>query len=167
MGELREIKGMSSMHEKIFYNGFLSILLGVGLVWLRSGIGKITGGKFVQSLGETLTKFASNNPHAWYKDILKQLAIPNTTVFGNVIMWGELLVSLLILTTTVYFLLKPEGSKAAAMLLMLGLVGGALLNLNFWLAAGWMSPSTDTLNLLMLGIEILGIVTIGMLLLKR
>jgi len=41
-----------------------------------------------------------------------------------------------------------------------GLIGGITLNTMFWLAAGWTSPSTDGLNLLMLVTQLIGLVVI-------
>ena len=42
--------------NNIFIKGFYLVYLIIGGIWLRSSIGKIMGGKFVDSLGETLTK---------------------------------------------------------------------------------------------------------------
>lgn len=127
---------------------FLLILLAIGLLWLKSSYGKITGGTFVDGLGKTLTMFASKNPHPWYKDFLTNVAIPNSTIFGLLTMWGELLAALAI-CGGVILLIVNSGSKLPKVILALGLVGGTLLNVIFWLAAGWTSASTDSLNLLM------------------
>ena len=56
---------------------------------------------------------------------------------------------------TLFFMAKQ--ARLGYLLLAGGLVVGLFLNLNFWLAAGYTSPSTDGLNLLMMIVEALGI----------
>lgn len=132
------------MIKKYFY----LILLANGLIWLRSSYGKFASGNFVQGLGGTLERFASKNPYSWYKDFLQNVAIPNSQTIGMVVLWGEAFVALAIVGGAVFKMKR---------VLILGLLGGAVLNVLFWLAAGWTSPSTDSLNLLMLVIELVGI----------
>lgn len=136
--------------------GFLLINLTLGLVWARSSWGKFTGGKFVDSLGITLTKAAEHNPYYWYKSFLQNFAIPNSVIFGQMVLWGEFLVAVTIIFSSVYLLKKQN--KFAYFILILGLIGGFFLNLNFWLAFAWTSPATDSLNLLMGAIELIGVV---------
>lgn len=154
------------MNGKLFYNGFLSVLLSMGLIWLRSSFGKISGGKFVDALGSTLTKFASENPYSWYKDFLLNIGIPNSRILGFLIMWGELLTGLAMTFSAVCLLIKP-GNKLAELSLFLGLIGGILLSFNFYFAAGWTSPSTETVNLLILAIEAIAAIVYGSILLKK
>lgn len=131
---------------------FLLILLAIGLVWLKSSYGKLTGGTFVSGLGKTLTAFAAKNPHAWYKDFLNNSAIPNSTMVGNAIMFGELLSALAIVGGAILLMVNGT-NKIAKIALGLGLVGAFLMNTNFYFAAGYTSASTESLNLLMLVIE--------------
>lgn len=131
-------------------------LLMVGLVWLRSSFGKFTSGNFEGGLGKILEKFASNNPYPGVKEFLTQIAIPNSQTFAMLVLWGELLVALSVIMATLSLLFNWGKPQILAMLLLGGLTGGMLLNLVFWLAAGWTSPSTDTVNLLMLAIQLLG-----------
>lgn len=143
---------------------FFAILLADGLVWVRSGLEKLMDPEFVESLAGTLTKFASKNPYPWYTNFLKNVAIPNAMTYAYLTQWGEILSGVSIVGAALYLLThqgnkENQGDRLAEFLLLCGLVGGAFLNLNFWLAAGWMSPSTDTLNILMMAIEIIGIVT--------
>lgn len=134
----------------------LLILATVGVLWLRFGFGKFQSGNFVESLGGTLNKFADKNPYPWYKSFLQNFAIPNSQIFGVLTMWGELLSGISIILASVYLLFVGNKNKLVLILLALGLMGGAFLNIIFWLASGWTSPSTDGLNLLMLAVEIIG-----------
>lgn len=138
---------------------FLLILLAIGLLWLKSSYGKLAGGTFVNGLGKTLTAFASKNPHAWYKDYLNNSAIPNSTMLGNAIMYGELLSAIAIAGGAIFLLVKST-NKIAKIVLGFGLVGAFVMNLNFYFAAGHTSPSTESLNLLMLVIEAIAAFTV-------
>lgn len=140
-----------------FYNGFFVILLFQGFIWLRSGAGKVLGGSFSNSLGTTLEKFASNNPNIWYKNILLAIAIPNARSIATMIVVLEVLTGLLVIISVIFLLIYPKENKISEAVLILGLAIGFFLNLNFWLASGWTSPTSDGLNLLMMVIEVIGI----------
>lgn len=136
-------------------NGYLTaILLVLAAFWLRAGLEKIVGGEFVGGLAATLGKFGSKNPYSWYVDFLQNTAIPNAFIFGWLVQLGEVFSGLAVGLGLVKIY---RGIEKGKWLLAVGLAVGFLLNLNFWLAAGWMSPSTDELNLLMMIIEIIGI----------
>lgn len=139
-----------------FHYGFIFVLLSVGFIFFRSSYGKITEGKFVDSLATTLEKFGSKNPYPWYKQFLSGFIVPNSQFFGNLIMWGELLSALAIIIASLSILMRRQ-NKMTYWLMILGLVGALMLNLNFWFAAGWTSPSTESLNLLMAIIEIIAL----------
>lgn len=137
---------------------FLWVLLVLGLVWFKSSYGKVTGGEFAGGLGGTLEKFAVKNPYPWYKEFLETVAIPNSQMFGLMTMAGEVFAALSILGTAGYFLWKRKIAKPVRFLLMAGLLTGLFLNLNFYFASGWMSPSGESLNLLMAAIQAIGLV---------
>lgn len=136
---------------------FLIILLAIGLLWAKSSYGKFVSGTFVSSLGTTLTKTADKNPYPWFKQFLVSTAIPNSQIFGLLTFWGEFLIAISITLGAMLLLLSPKPNKFASGMLLLGLSGGAFLNINFWLGFGYSSPSTDSLNLLMAAVEITGI----------
>ncbi|MBI2593078.1 hypothetical protein HYW44_00340 [Candidatus Daviesbacteria bacterium] len=141
------------MGNKYLYLIFASI----GFIFLRSGYGKISEGKFVGSLGETLAKFASKNPYPLVKNFLEQTAIPNSEVFGLLTMYGEVFAGISITLTSIYLLFVSKGSRAGYMILGAGFLTGAFLNAVFWLSAGYTSASTESLNLIMLAVQIIGL----------
>lgn len=151
------VKNNDSVRLPLF---FLLFILAIGLVWLKSSYGKLTGGVFVDGLGKTLTMFASKNPYPWYKDFLTQVAIPNAKTFGLLTMWGEFL-SAVSITAASIILMATGGSKLVKIVLLLGLLGGAFLNAVFWLASAWTSPSTDSLNLLMLVLQAIAAIAVA------
>lgn len=135
----------------------LAILLSVGLIWLRSSLGKFTSDNFVSGLGGTLSKVVDKNPHPWFQQFLTSIAIPNSQLFGSLVLWGELLTAITIILGSAMLLIKLGTNKLASLMLIAGLAGGLFLNITFWLAFGYTSPSTDSLNLLMALVEIIGI----------
>lgn len=153
--------------DRLYRTAFTLVLLVIGLDWLRSSVGKITGGKFVATLASTLNKFTSNNPNTWYTDFLKGTVIPNSNFFGNLVMWGEFLSAVSIILGSLYFLLNKKENRIVEYIFFIGLIGGILLNFNFYFASGWMSPSTESLNLLMFVIQLIGVVVFGKVILKE
>ena len=66
-----------------------------------------------------------------------------------------------IVIPALYLIFQPKTKcKVTLWLLIVGLIGGAFLNLNFWLASGYTSPSSDGLNLLMLVTQVVGVLCI-------
>lgn len=140
--------------------GFLAVYLIIGIIWLRSSIGKITGGEFVNSLGGILSKIVKGNPYPWYKNFLDNVAIPNSQIFATLTMWGEFLTAILITAGSIYLIFSKNQNKLGDAFLAVGLIGGMFLNAIFWLGFGYTSPATDSLNLLMFFIELIGIVVV-------
>lgn len=136
------------------------IVLADGLLWLQSAWGKVSGGKFVGALGETLKKFASNNPYPWYKQILVSYSIPNSLLIGNLVMWTEFLAALALVGGSLYYLFSKKTNQIVRLGLILGLIGTSLLNVMFYLAAGWTSPSTSSVNLLMLVVQLTALLSL-------
>lgn len=144
----------------IFVKGFLAIDLILGLTWLRSSWGKITGGKFVDSLGNLLSQMSQNNPYPLFKSFLQTVAIPNSKLFGMLTMWGEFLTALLITFASLYLLFFKADHRLGLIALILGLLGGMFLNAIFWLGFGYSNVSTDSLNILMFLVELVGVVVL-------
>lgn len=136
---------------------FLMVILAEGLVWLKSSIGKFSAGGFVEGMGATLGKFIAKNPNSWYVDFLKTVAIPNADIFGMMVLWGELFVALALVLGSAYLLMGKKLTDNVKIFLGFGLFGGLLMNVNFYFAAGWTSPSTESLNLLMAAISAVGL----------
>lgn len=134
----------------------LLVILSLGFLWARSSYAKFTSGTFVSGLGETLTKASVKNPYPWFKQFLTEVAIPNSQLFGLLVLWGELLSALSIIFGVI-LLIVNHTNKLAGLVLIAGLTGGLFLNIIFTLGFGHTSPSTDSLNLLMAAVEIIGI----------
>ncbi len=112
----------------------------LGYVWLSAAIEKIEGGTFVAGMGKTLAAFASKNPYGGEQAFLNNVALPNATLFGTLSMYGELLVGLALLL---------------GIFSEFGALVGLFMSLNFYFAAGWTSASTETVNLVMAGVQVI------------
>lgn len=146
---------------------FLTVLLVISFIWLRSAYGKLLDDKFVENLPQTLDKFVSKNPYPFVNNFLTHMAIPNSFVFANLTRFGELYAGLSIGLCSAWVLFKGKSLRILEVLMLLGLIVGAFLNLNFWFSAGWTSPSTDGLNLLMGAIQIIGAIFVLKSILKK
>lgn len=91
---------------------FLAARLYLGWTWLTSGLGKIAeefnpGGYLQQAVAEPVMNGGGEAAYPWYTAFLENAAIPQSELFGFLVMWGEVLVGagLLIglLTTTFAF----------------------------------------------------------------
>ena len=129
------------------------IVLEIGLVWARSGFEKLEGGRFVDNLGKTLTLFSGKNPYPFVKTFLIETAIPNSQIFGFLTMYCELFVGVTLTLGSLILIINKTENKILNFFITIALLVSIFLSAAFWLAAGWMSASTDTVNLLMLGIE--------------
>lgn len=147
----------SNQHTNPETNGFYGILLAAGLLWLHSVYGKLAGGMFVGALGKTLGYFASENPYGFMKTFLTQTAIPNSEKFALLTMGGELYAALVITIASILMIRKSTPTPASRYFLMTGLAVGAFLNVIFYFAAGWTSPSTWSINIFMAAVQLIGI----------
>lgn len=145
---------MDTFKRPIWLLAFVQGVL--GFVWLQAGWEKITDAGYLSGMGKTLAAFASKNPYGWYHDFLVNLAAPNATLFGVTVEVGEVLVGLGLLATAVMAVLPLRHALAltGSILGTIAFAGGALMSINFWLAAGWMSLSTAGENLVMALIQL-------------
>lgn len=150
-----------SLFKEMTDKKWSAIILVLGLLWLRSALDKLQGGQFVQGLPKTLAFFASKNPYPFFKDFLNGLALPHASLLGVAVEYGELYVGLSLSLVSLALLLGIKLDQRAKFLLGLGLLGGVILNLVFFLASGWTSASTFDLNLFWLAVELLGLVSLG------
>lgn len=141
---------------KMNSNPMFLTTLAVALVWIRSSYGKFTSDAFSKGFASTMEKFASKNPYPWYKDFLQNVVQKNSDTFSFLVLWGELLTALSITAGSILLIVGVKDKKAV-ILLAGGLFGGMFLNAIFWLASGWTSPSSDSLNLLMFLVETVGL----------
>lgn len=117
--------------------------------WLHSGWGKWSGPGFMANISETLAGFIAKNPNTGYVAFLNRTAVPNAALFGNLIRIGELSIGIALLLSGVLLLYKKRLDPTVIWILVLAFLAGVIMNLNFYFAAGWTSPSTAGINLVM------------------
>lgn len=117
--------------------------------WLQSGWGKFASSGFMDSIGKTLQGFASKTNFGFYADFLNAFAVPNPALFGNVVRFSELAAGLALAVGGFLVLRFNQLPKFVTIILIAALYGGALLNANLYMAAGWSSPSTAGINIVM------------------
>ncbi len=117
--------------------------------WLQSGWGKFASSGFMDGIGKTLAGFAAKTEFGFYGDFLRAFAVPNPTVFGNVVRFSELAAGLGISIGGLLVLRFNHLPKYITIVLVAALYGGAILNANLYMAAGWSSPSTAGINVIM------------------
>jgi hypothetical protein len=125
--------------------------------WLSAGWEKISAGQFVPNIGKSLSRFENGNPHEWYVNSVLSSTKNYQVTFGMLVQWGELLAGIgLFVALALYIFSKQQSSKNLARFIgITALLGGAFMNLNFYFAAGWTSPSTGGLNALMFWMQII------------
>jgi thiosulfate dehydrogenase (quinone) large subunit len=128
---------------------------GLASEWLHSGWGKWASSGFIDNIGKTLAGFAAKTPYTSYGAFLQNTAVPNAAVFGNLIRTGEVAVGLALALGGLLLLGKKRLPQSLSVVVALACFGAALMNINFFLASGWSSPSTWGLNLLMAVLEII------------
>lgn len=107
-----------------FATAMLPLRLFLGVSFLAAGLDKLTDPQFFNSsapgyIGQQLAGFAQNSPMSW---VLTNIAVPNATLFGWAVLFGELAIGLGTLVGLF--------SRTAAFF-------GALLSLVLWLSSSW------------------------------
>ncbi len=117
--------------------------------WLHSGWGKWASPGFMDNIGKTLEGFAAKTPYKAYGTFLNNTAVSNADLFGNTIRLGEMGVGIALVVGGILLLSQKKLPSWAIALMVIAFLGGALMNLNFFLASGWSSPSTWGVNMIM------------------
>ena len=107
--------------------------LALSFIWLSAGLSKLFDRQFINNFPNTIGNFAKASHFYFYTDFLNQYVIPNSEVFAQLSVWGEIL-------TGVAFLIGFP--------MVLGALVGIFLNLNYFLIAT--QPPSQFLNILMI-----------------
>ncbi len=126
----------------------------LAIEWLHSGWGKWSDPGFINNIGKTLETFAAKTPYKSYGSFLSSNVVPNAHTFGNMIRSGEVLVGLALALSGLWLINRKMLPMWGIWAVIIACFGAALMNLNFFLASGWSSPSTWGVNLIMCLIEI-------------
>lgn len=148
--------GAKSLKDKLDEKALLLIgVLGTQMVlayeWWSAGLEKVSSPEFVEGIAGTLAYFASGNPFPWYKEFLLGFATENATAFAQAVEWSQVGIALALFASgAAYAYLKDASQRRNALVISVAaLLGGMLMNANFYLAAGWTGPGTHGINVVM------------------
>lgn len=128
--------------------GLLAVQALLGYEWLMSGLTKVVRGGFPGGLAEELRE-KSEGAASWYSSFLDSVVIPNGSLFGVLIIVGELAVGVALIAAAALWAFRwqklgPQGRTALLAVTVAAGVGSILMNMNFHLANGsahpWLIP---------------------------
>lgn len=127
----------------------------IAFEWIHASFPKWTDAKFIDNISKTLESFAATSSYPSYSNFLTSVAIPHAELFGQIIRSAELAVGLALVLSGILMLSKKYLPEYVTWLTAIACFGGALMNLNFFMASGSTSPSAWGLNLMMAFIQII------------
>lgn len=124
--------------------GFLGLTFFLGYELLMSGISKLFAGDFVAQLARTLSEMTQDQG-GWYQSLVDTIFIPNAQLVGALVMASELALGVVFVVAAVVLLTWRSQITDREQRILLAMVAaaafiGAVMNLNFHLAAGASSP---------------------------
>lgn len=131
--------------------GLVGVQTVLAYEWFTAGLGKIMNPEFVVGMAKTLGTFASKNPYPAYREFLLGPALRNAQLFGYAVEWSQVLIGITLVASAaaMLYVKRVEQLRVAIALAVLALAGGALMNANFYLAAGWTGAGTKSVNIVM------------------
>lgn len=138
-----------------FLIGTFATQITIAYEWFAAGLEKVSNPEFVSGITKTLGFFASKNPFQWYKNFLLGFGLKNATAFAYAVEYGELAAGVgLAIGVAAYAYSKNKKLRLfAAIVSVISLIGGIILNLNFYFAAGWTGSGTHGVNVIMFWVE--------------
>ena len=136
---------------KILLVSVFMVLVVIGYEWFTAGFEKISSKTFAVQMPGTIAYFASKNPFPWYRDFLNGMDKGRAQDLGYAIEWAQILMGIVLMLGPMVYLWtnKIDLKKFLNGLMVVALIGGLLLNANFYLAASWTSPGTKGINVVM------------------
>jgi hypothetical protein len=124
--------------------GLLVVQIIVGFEFFWTVLVKIVRGGFVSGLAADLHDRVQAAP-GWYRSLADSVIIPNATLFGYLIIVGELFVGVTLIVTAIVWLarwdsLSLTGRRTLVGLIVLAAVAALAMNLNYHIANGAANP---------------------------
>ena len=98
----------------------LLLRLAISYIWLSAGISKLFNSKFISTFPLTISGFSKGTHFEFYTGFLNQYVLPNSYIFAQLTIWGEIL-------TGIAFLLGFP--------LIVATLIGIFMNVNYFLVA--------------------------------
>ncbi len=127
-----------------FLYGLLVVQIIVGFEFFWTVMVKIVRGGFVSGLATELDARVKAAP-AWYATFAHDVVIPNASVFGSLIIAGELFVGVTLIAAAIVWMagwdrLGRRGRMALAVLSLLAALAALAMNLNYHISDGGLMP---------------------------
>ncbi len=124
--------------------GLLVVQIIVGFEFFWTVLVKIVRGGFVSGLAADLHDRVQAAP-GWYRSLADSVIIPNASLFGYLIVIGELFVGVTLIATAIVWLVRWESLSPAARRVLVGLIvlaaaAALAMNLNYHIANGATNP---------------------------
>ena len=136
----------------------------IGYEWLLSGLNKVLSGDFSSGLVRNLQDSLQGNPNTWYAGLTRALVVPHPGLFAGLVEAGELLVGVGMFAGAAIWL---SGRLAASrwarplnLAVIVALLGGILMSLNYALMGGDTLPWINAGNPFNEGISIDSLLTL-------
>lgn len=152
--------GSGSIAERLsqgslYLLGLVGVQMALAYEWWSAGWEKVSSPEFVNNINGTLSFFASKNPFPWYKDFLIGFATRKSTLFAYSVEWSQIAIAVVLVVAGILLVYSKRViiKKVALKFSALALLGGMLMNANFYFAAGWTGPGTHGINVVMFWIQ--------------
>lgn len=127
-----------------FITGLLVVQLIVGFEFFWTVTAKLVRGGFVSGLAGDLKDRVTAAP-GWYRSFADSVVIPHASLFGYLIIAGELFVGIVLIAGAIVWLarwdrLSTGGRSALVMAIILAAAAGLAMNLNYHVANGATNP---------------------------
>jgi hypothetical protein len=124
--------------------GLLVVQIVVGFEFFWTVLVKLVRGGFVAGLAADLEDRVQAAPD-WYRSFAESVIIPNATLFGYLIIIGELFVGITLIVTAIVWLvhwdsLSLSARRTLVVLIMLAAASALVMNLNYHIASGAANP---------------------------
>ena len=98
----------------------LLLRLAISYIWLSAGLSKLINRQFISTYSNTISGFAKGAHFSFYADFLHKHVLPNSQIFAQLTVWGEIL-------TGIAFLLGFP--------MFIATLVGMFMNLNYYFVA--------------------------------
>jgi len=127
-----------------FVAGLLVVQMIVGYEFLWTVVAKLVHGDFVSGLAADLQDRVQAAP-AWYRSFAEHVVIPHATLFGYLIIAGELFVGVVLIAGAIVWLarwgtLTNAGRRGLVIAILLAALAALAMNLNYHIANGAGNP---------------------------
>jgi thiosulfate dehydrogenase [quinone] large subunit len=124
--------------------GLLIVQIIIGYEWFVSGLTKIVRGDFTSGLADEMTQKLADSP-GWYAEILNSVVIPNASIFGYLIEFGELLIGIVFIGGALLWLfawdrIADRMREVSLFLVSIAAIAAIFMALNFHFANGYSHP---------------------------